>query len=173
MNFRSMKLLTLVIVAVAAVGMTFTAIGGAKHRGKARGHHGKLLKANLKGSAEVPGPGDPNGRGKARVRVRPRAGTVCFRLRWRNIADPTAAHIHRGRKGEAGPVVVTLFSGEADSAGCVTGQDADLLREIKRHPRRFYVNVHNAEFPDGAIRGQLKRSGRHRGHGRHGHRRHR
>ena len=163
MNFRSMKLLTLAIVALAAVGMTFTAVGGAKHR---RANHGKLLTANLKGSAEVPGPGDPDGRGKARVRVRPRAGTVCFRLRWRNIADPTAAHIHRGRKGEAGPVVVTLFSGEADSAGCVTGQDADLLREIKRHPPRFYVNVHNAEFPDGAIRGQLKRSGRHRGHGR-------
>ena len=164
MKIRSTRVLVLALALLATAGLTLTAAVGAKHQKRGH-HHGKLLKANLKGKAEVPGPGDPDGRGKARVRVRPRAGRVCFRLRWRNIADPTAAHIHRGRRGEAGPVVVTLFEGEARRRGCVEGLDRDLLREIRRHPRRFYVNVHNAEFPNGAIRGQLKGRHRHRHHG--------
>jgi hypothetical protein len=29
------------------------------------------------------------------------------------------------------------------------------LAAILANPNGFYVNVHNAEFPDGAIRGQL------------------
>ena len=164
MTGRILRLLLAALLALSCA-LTATPVSGAKHKqrgGKAR--HGKQLKAKLKGANEVPGPGDPDGRGKARLRVRPKAGRVCFRLKWRNIATPTAAHIHRGRMGEAGPVVVGLFSGQADNRGCVDGFERDLLREIRRHPRRFYVNIHNADYPDGAIRGQLKRRGRHRDH---------
>jgi hypothetical protein len=39
-------------------------------------------------------------------------------------------------------------------SGCVETNN-DLAREIKRNPASFYVNLHNAEFPAGAIRGQL------------------
>jgi hypothetical protein len=59
-------------------------------------------------------------------------------------------------------VVVTLFDGTVVHKGCVTGLDSAVLKDIKRHPRQYYVNVHNSEFPDGAIRGQLKRSGHHK-----------
>lgn len=140
--------------------------GHGHGKGKRAGHHHRhhgLLHANLRGAAEVPGPGDPDGRGKAYVRVLPRFGAVCFDLSWRNIATPTAAHIHKGAKGEAGPVVVPLFSGEPDERGCVDDLDEDLLHAIQRHPRQYYVNVHNGEYPDGAIRGQLKLSGHKRG----------
>jgi hypothetical protein len=150
--------------ALAALAGALLVSGPVGAHGKHH-HRAKVLKANLKGASEVPGPGDTDGRGKALVRVKPKAGKVCFRLRWRNIAEPpTNAHIHKGVKGEAGPIVVTLFDGTATHRDCVTGLDADLLRDIKSHPRQYYVNVHNAEFPNGAIRGQLKKSGRHRRH---------
>jgi hypothetical protein len=125
------------------------------------------LTARLLGGNEVP-PADPDGRGRAFVdtgRTR-----VCFALLWSNIGAPIFAHIHRGGAGVNGPVVVLFFdvpeaAGSPPAAlpaeitavgGCVSG-DAALLREIRRHPGAFYVNIHNAEFPGGAIRGQLRR----------------
>jgi hypothetical protein len=122
------------------------------------------LSARLKGAAEVPGPGDPNGRGEAFVTIKTKKRKVCFQLSWRRIADPTAAHIHKGERGDAGRVKVLLFEddeglpspGSVD--GCVKNQKRKLLRRIKRNPNRFYVNVHNDPFPDGAIRGQLRRA---------------
>jgi hypothetical protein len=126
------------------------------------------LTARLLGGNEVP-PADPDGRGRAFVdtgRTR-----VCFALLWSNIGAPIFAHIHRGAAGVNGPVVVLFFdvpeaAGSPPAAlpaeitavgGCVSGQDATVLREIRRHPSAFYVNVHNTEFPGGAIRGQLRR----------------
>lgn len=150
------------LAAVAVLGLT-TTVGAKGHKTGEGTGKGKVLKANLKGKAEVPGPGDPDGKGKALVRVKPAKGRVCFRLSWKRIADPTKAHIHKGSRGVAGPVVVTLFDGSAVEKGCVEGLDETLLRDIRAHPREYYVNVHNADFPDGAIRGQLKRSGKHRG----------
>jgi CHRD domain len=119
-----------------------------------------VLEARLTGEAEVPEPGDPNGVGSARIRLGDRR--VCFTLRWRRIAPPTAAHIHLGPPGVAGPVVVPLFAAPgglppelSGVSGCVEGVDPGLIRAIRRHPHRYYVNVHNVPFPDGAIRGQL------------------
>jgi CHRD domain len=119
-----------------------------------------VLSARLTGEAEVPGPGDPNGVGSARIRLGDRR--VCFTLRWSRIAPPTAAHIHVAPPGVAGPVVVPLFAAPeglppelSGVSGCVAGVDPGLIRAIRRHPRQYYVNIHNAVFPDGAIRGQL------------------
>jgi hypothetical protein len=33
----------------------------------------------------------------------------------------------------------------------------ELILEILQNPEGFYVNVHNADFPAGAVRGQLSR----------------
>ena len=41
-----------------------------------------------------------------------------------------------------------------DSDDCDSVSD-DLIDEIRRSPRGFYVNVHTADYPNGAIRGQL------------------
>ena len=161
MRGRKARLLFLGVVAVIAGALALSATVGAHNRSGSRG--GKL-KANLTGAKEVPGPGDTDGRGNALVAVLPRFDAVCFRLRWRDIAAPTAAHIHKGASDVAGPIVVTLFDGQADDRGCINGlTDDDLLRDIKRNPRDYYVNIHNADFPGGAIRGQLRRTGRHRG----------
>lgn len=115
------------------------------------------LFAELTGAAEVPVAGDPDGSGFASVFVDAGAGEVCVFIEVVDIATATAAHIHAGAEGVAGAVVVTLptpdASGVAD--GCVTGLDALVLQDIHDNPQNYYVNVHNADYPDGALRGQL------------------
>jgi hypothetical protein len=112
------------------------------------------LEANLTGEQEVPGPGDPNGSGHAVLKVF--KTKVCYTLEVRRIAPATAAHIHLGLRGEAGPVVATLAPPPTDgsSSGCTEIPRA-LSLELIEHPARYYVNVHNDPFPDGAIRDQL------------------
>ncbi len=130
--------------------------------------------ANMNGQKETDGAGnfglgDPNGRGKAVIRVNPARQRLCFRLAWSRIRRPSMAHIHEGRRSQAGDVVVALFltgdeaaAGDQDLpatikrvGGCVNVGRA-LARRIRNNPRQFYVNVHNDQFPGGAIRGQLR-----------------
>ena len=122
----------------------------------------RIFSTELSGAAEVPGPGDPDGTGTATLRLSPEKGEVCFVITVANIALPaTGAHIHVGTVKEAGPVVVALTPPDESgaSAGCVTDVDSALIRNIIRHPRQYYVNVHTTDFPDGAVRGQLGRVG--------------
>ena len=108
----------------------------------------------LTGAGEAPAAGSPTGGGLAVVTISGRS--VAFNLLVNGIAPPTAAHIHRGLAGTNGPVLVgfnPVFAGGVAS-GIVTTTEL-LANEILAHPSNFYVNVHNAEFPGGAIRGQL------------------
>jgi hypothetical protein len=66
----------------------------------------KTFEASLKSEKEVPGPGDPNGRGEADVKVY--KAKVCYELEVEHIKPATAAHIHQGGPGVAGPIVVEL-----------------------------------------------------------------
>ena len=117
------------------------------------------LEASLTGEKEVPGPGDPNGRGEADVKVF--REEVCYTLTFKGIAPATAAHIHEGRKGVAGPIVVTLFERPNNPVERHISRCVDISRSLSEalteHPSRYYVNVHNEPYPDGAIRGQLHR----------------
>ena len=115
---------------------------------------GNNFSANLTGANEVP-PADPDGAGTASISTDDVTNRICTRLEVRNIGAVTAAHIHRGRAGVNGPPVVTLDApDDDDSNDCDDVADA-LLDEIRRSPADFYVNVHTAEHPDGAIRGQI------------------
>jgi hypothetical protein len=88
-------------------------------------------------------------------------GTMfCWTLSWQDIATPTAAHIHVGARhvAVAGNIVIPLDVDGVpgpDMTGCTT-ISAELAAAISADPRNYYVNVHNADFPAGAIRGQLK-----------------
>ena len=151
-------LAALLLAMLAALVLALPASAGAS-----AGAPLATLEANLTGEKEVPGPGDPDGRGHAVVNVY--RAKVCYTLEVNNIEpsvggqeDP-GAHIHLGLRDETGPIVVQLEPPGTDgfSEGCVQIPRA-LSRGLREHPARYYVNVHNAEFPAGAIRGQLHRA---------------
>jgi hypothetical protein len=112
----------------------------------------------LSGAEEVP-PADPDGTGFAAIKLNVGQETVCWKLTVENIAPATAAHIHSAVAGVNGPVVVPLSPPtNGSSSGCATADPA-LIQAIIDHPELYYVNVHNAEFPGGAVRGQLSNRG--------------
>ncbi len=117
------------------------------------------LAAALNGGNERPTPGDVDGNGFALVIIDPDANTVRYALFVANIGAPTMAHIHRGTSDVAGPVVVnfnpSFNNGTASGTVAVGAGNNALLNEIIGNPGGFYVNVHNGDFPAGAIRGQL------------------
>lgn len=104
--------------------------------------------------------GDTDGTGTALITLNHGQREVCWHLTVSDIDLPgTSAHIHRAAPGVQGPIVVPLsppgVSGE--SSGCASDVDQALLKELARSPEQFYVNVHNAAYPPGAVRGQLGR----------------
>jgi len=112
---------------------------------------------NLTGAAEVPGPGDADGSGSATIKINYGQGTLCWDIRVNGITLPaTAAHIHDAPAGVAGPVFVGLSAPgtKGVAIGCAN-VSRDLLKAIIDHPEEYYVNVHNADHPAGAVRGQL------------------
>jgi hypothetical protein len=112
-------------------------------------------KATLTGAAEVPGPGDTNGSGTVQVTLNVDNNEVCYDLAVAKIEEATAAHIHEGAVGKEGPVKVSLDTPKGGSArGCKT-VDTAVVHAIMAHPANYYVNVHNAAHPKGALRGQL------------------
>jgi len=113
-----------------------------------------FLASELTGGAEVPGPGDPDGAGEVFLELFG-DGLVCVRLTVRGISTPMAAHIHDGATGVAGPVVVTLPTPIFNTSSDCVEVDPALFADLAANPGDFYVNVHNADFPDGAVRGQL------------------
>ncbi len=109
------------------------------------------LEVSLTGEKKVPGPGDPNGLGEADVKVY--KAKVCYELEVDLIKSATAAHIHRGGPNVAGDIVVELKAPtDGSSEGCTA-----ISKKLREHPGRYYVNVHNSPYPEGAIRGQLHR----------------
>ena len=142
------------------------------------GHTNTVLEASLDGRQEVAPTaknkamvGDPNGRGDAYVfGIDGDATTLCYVLTVDKIAPATAAHIHRGAAGSNGPVVVNLARPtDGNAADCLTEGETNpmppnapafpgnqvTVAQILANPGDFYVNVHNTEYPGGAIRGQL------------------
>jgi CHRD domain len=143
-------------VAIIALMLLVGAVAVAGIAGAAQAQ-GRPLSTTLTGAAEVPGPGDPDGTGTAALTVNPGLGQICYALTVSGIAPASAAHIHVGPVGVAGPVVVPLAPPTNGSASACAEVDSELALAILKSPSDYYVNVHNAEFPAGAVRGQLSK----------------
>jgi hypothetical protein len=164
MKLLNARRTTVAGIAVAIAGLAV--IAPVSTSGAAGG--GRPLSADLSGAAEVPGPGDPDGTGHAEIRIRAARGEVCYEVSVQKITPSTWAAIHAGSAGEVGPDVVYLIPPGPEvilSTGEVTGGrtsgctyvEPELAKDIARHPDRYYVNVQNAAFLDGAVRGQLSK----------------
>lgn len=143
-----------VLLALVAALMMIAAIPAAAG--------GRPLSADLNGANEVT-PGDPDGSGTMHLTLNQGQGEVCWDLDVAGIEAPTRAHIHSGPAGVNGGVVVFFFDVVIPDPipvafeGCVDGIDKDLIKEIRQNPENYYINVHNEEYPAGAIRGQLSK----------------
>jgi hypothetical protein len=130
------------------------------------------LEADMNGFAEwnattmAFGAGDLNGDGLAKILLDANNGRVCFELRWSDIEQPFAAHIHTGAVGENGGIVVNLLgnarrvehaaNGTGGAVGCAEGVARSLIEDIGTNPGAYYTNVHTPSFPGGAVRGNLE-----------------
>ena len=139
-------IITTAALAAAVIGTTAAT---------AREDSGKRFRVTLQGEVEVPVAGDPDGTGSATVRINPGRGQLCYSLRVSDIQPATAAHLHEAPAGSAGGVVVELNAPTGGSSqGCIA-ISRDQAREIMRDPADYYINVHNVEYPGGAVRAQL------------------
>ena len=112
--------------------------------------------AELRGANEVH-QGDPDGVGRADISFADELTRVCWDLSGlKNLGPITGAHIHRGRAGIDGPVVLPLTQApEGGWRGCSTNT-AWVQQAFDEGLSNYYVNVHTVEYQNGAIRGQLR-----------------
>ncbi len=144
MRLRLISLLVLIAVAVPAVAL-------ASHTSTLK------FEAYLLGKSEVKPGGAPGGKGTANLTI---TGTkVCWKFSAiKGITKVTASHIHIGKAGVSGNVVVAFFAGPLKLTGCAASTAA-VVKAIAANPKGYYVNIHTVKYPAGAIRGQLHAGG--------------
>jgi hypothetical protein len=146
---KKLYVILMVVLALLIVASVAAADGGG----------GAPRVTTLSGAEEVP-PADPDGTGFASITLNVGQQSVCWELSVSDIAPAFAAHIHAAPAGVNGPIVVPLSPPTTGtSSGCAENVDPVLIQAIIDHPEQYYVNVHNAVYPGGAVRGQLSNRG--------------
>ena len=100
--------------------------------------------------------GDAKGSGKFSGTADVDNGDFCYTLSAKTSDKPMAAHVHSGAAGTSGPPVITLMVTGDNDDECVA-VEPDTLKAILAAPDTYYVNVHTATYPKGAVRGQLSK----------------
>jgi hypothetical protein len=139
-----MRRITVAALAFAALIVAGTALAATL----------KTYTVHMKGSVEVP-KGAPKGTGTFKYQLDTKHKELCYSLTWSHIDTPLYDHIHKGKAGTAGNVVIVLSAAAPVAhSGCVK-TTTTLLNAIKKHPSSYYVNLHTKTYLGGAIRGQL------------------
>jgi hypothetical protein len=165
------KLLLAGSLVLLVVGLVVT-VAPANHK------RSSGLRAFLSGFSEVPAT-STTGHGKFKAKLE--NGSIAFKLSYRDLEGTAqAAHVHFAQRDVNGGVAAFLCGGGGKPAcppsgtvtgtivasdvigpadqGIAPGELAELVRAIKHGVT--YVNVHTDKFPDGEIRGQIKRGGK-------------
>jgi CHRD domain len=153
-------------------GCTSTSTGGASAvaSASAGGCNFEKFSATLTGSEEVPAK-NTRATGSADFQFNTERDALSYKLSAMDINKATMAHIHEGKVGTNGPIVVTLFKSAIPSGpingilsqGIITSdrlegplggkQITDLVKIINEG--NAYVNIHTVQNPNGEIRGQI------------------
>ncbi len=147
------------VAVIAAASATLTACGSSSSSSTSASsshHHAKprIYTIKLSGAAETKH-GAPQGAGTAVVAFHG-SSKVCFRFaHLHGFTSATSARIYRGGAGKSGTVVVPLSTApQLHHRGCVTVTPATVAA-IEKDPAGYYVNIHSATYPGGAVRAQL------------------
>jgi hypothetical protein len=138
------------IALVASIGLLLASVMSASAASGGRPFTVDLTGAAEVNAAGVPNQGDLDGTGTATLRINPGTGEVCWTIEVADVDPILAAHIHKAPSTAPGPIFVPLHR----DPGCAD-IDRDLALAIITDPSSYYVNVHNAAFLAGALRGQL------------------
>jgi hypothetical protein len=160
------------IVAVITLGTVTSVFGFAALTGTSpfafAQKQGQFFDAKLTGKNEVPAK-DTKATDIAEFTVTG-PNSMSYKVSVTNMQKVTAAHIHLGKVGENGPIIVTLFKTGSPSAttngtlsqGNITSiklegplagkQLSDMINLMNK--AGAYVNVHTEANPNGEIRGQ-------------------
>jgi hypothetical protein len=107
------------------------------------------LRFGLNGAQEVP-PTNSTATGGCFVDLSDNATSLFMQCN-HNVPNPTSVHLHSAPPGVDGPVVFDLPAGSAFTLNVPMSP-----RSVADFAAGFlYVNVHNADFPQGEIRGQM------------------
>jgi hypothetical protein len=95
------------------------------------------------------------------------ADSIGYNVNATNIEGVTAGHVHLGKQGENGPIVVTLFNYDSpmngvSESGTITADKLEGPMAGKQISDlgaagtngSLYFNIHTEQNPDGEIRGQ-------------------
>jgi uncharacterized protein (UPF0548 family) len=134
--------------------------------GEIRGQVGAVtLRSVLGGSQEAPTPVTTSATGTAVTTIAPDQASVSVQVEFANLTSSTAAHIHVGRTGQPGgvllplatatftsPLTKTLVASDLTPTGGITtfAQAVDALLS-----GRAYINLHTTANPGGELRGQV------------------
>ena len=113
----------------------------------------KDVKVSLTGAEETP-PVQTSASGSGMITIGDDK-TVAGSVKTTGI-EGSAAHIHVGAAGTAGPPIITLTKGADGTWTVPAGSKLTDDQFAKFKSGDLYVNVHSAAHKDGEIRGQLK-----------------
>jgi hypothetical protein len=83
----------------------------------------------------------------------------CWAVVAKNVdGTPAGLHVHKGGPSRNGPIVIPLDPPQDIDPGAKSGCEQiapALANDMRKHPSRYYVNIHSTTFGGGAARGQL------------------
>jgi CHRD domain len=159
MSKRLMRAMAAVALLGLTIGVAFAGAAGSKNE----------FTAKLNGPTERPKT-TSKATGTATFHISSTGKSISYTLNAKGLTGPVvASHIHFGKPGKAGPVIIPICPGacKLPKHGTLTATrfQKDAADKVNTFAQAIaairagntYVNIHTAKFPAGEIRGQLVR----------------